>query len=126
MATINPFFRSGPGRGISEVIWEGMATGDVGAPALPGVAGDISFTATGTIGTSTLTVEGTDEENPVGTPATFQTLRSPDSVALSFTTLPQKKQLLEATKYLRPQVAGGAGASGIRVTVLLRRSTPHV
>jgi len=130
MATIQPTLKSTPGVGEFLVTWDGLATGDVGAPVRGGRASDRSYTASGTIGTSTLTIEGTNEEDTPDVPdlTTMLVLNAPGTpspTALSHTTLPQARQVLEAMRWTRPQVAGGAGASGIKVTMAFRRVTSH-
>jgi len=129
MATIPAVFKSGPGPGESTVVWDGMVTGDVGAPVRAAKVGDKSVTVSGTIGTSTLALEGTNEEDTPDVPdlTTMQVLHNPTvTTAISYTTLPKQDQILEVTKWIRPNLSGGAGASGVKVTVLFRRQTSHV
>lgn len=84
--------------------WQAMATGDTGAPVENQTFSDRSIQFVGTFGGATVVLEGSND----GT--NWVTLTDPASVALSFTSA-GLKQILQVTRYMRPNVSGGAGVS---------------
>lgn len=113
--TLNP-----PPGGTSLTKWAGMAGGDTGEPVQLGSFGDKSVHVSGTIGTSAVTLQGTNEVDGAGVPINWVGLRTPDSVAISFAALPGLVQVLENPRFIRPDVSTGTG-TGITVTVYGRK-----
>lgn len=119
MATKNATFLVNPaGDGSLEVItWPLLATDD-GAPVQQaqwadrsvqvGVSGD-------NFGTGTVVIEGSNDG------VTWNTLRSPDSVALTFTA-PGLKEVLEMTAYIRPRAS--VAVTNVSVVMAARRAQP--
>lgn len=106
--------------GTRIVVWSGMATGDTGTPYTAPNRSDKSVSADGTFGGATVTMEGS---NDVGVSPTFYALRSPDSVALTFT-VAGLKQVLENSWKIRPNMTAGAGSAMVvrmLVTTIARR-----
>ena len=88
----------------SIVTWSPLATGDTGEP-LQGVGlSDRSVQFTGTFGGATVVLEGSNDGN------NWVTLTDPAGVALSFTAA-GLKQILQITRYMRPNVSDGAGVA---------------
>lgn len=111
-----------PPHGTTIVQWAAMAGGDTGEPVQVGLFGDKSVQASGTIGTSAVTLEGTNEVDGAGNPTNWVGLNDPSSTPISFTTtLPKLKQVLEVTRFIRPNVSAGTG-SGIKVSVYGRKN----
>ena len=98
--------------------WSGGAATDQGVGLGFVQWADACVQATGTIGTSTLTIEGSND----GT--NWATLNSAQGTALSFTSLVGLvKQIVERPLYIRPALSAGT-ASGIVVTIVARRANP--
>lgn len=86
------------------VTWSPLATGDTGEPLQGTGLSDRSVQFTGTFGGATVVLEGSND----GT--NWVTLTDPAGVALSFTAA-GLKQILQITRYMRPNVSGGAGVA---------------
>lgn len=110
-----------PPHGTVLVEWLGMAGDDTGEPVQLGNFGDKSVHVSGTIGTSAVTLQGTNEVDGAGVPVNWVGIKSPDSVAISYTALPDGDQLLENFRFIRPNVSTGTG-TGIKVTVYGRKN----
>lgn len=96
--------------------WSGGVAGDAGQGVEFVPWGDCCVQAIGTIGTSTLTIEGSND----GT--NWATLNNAQGVALSVTTLAGfVKQIVERPRYIRPALSAG-NATGISVFLVMRRS----
>lgn len=99
-------------------VWSAGAGGDAGDPIEFVQFADVCMQATGTIGTSTLTLQGSND----GT--NWETLNSAQGAALSFTALTSTiKQVVERPRYIRPNLSAGT-ATGIAVTLVMRRAQP--
>lgn len=123
MATI-PRTQSFPVRGHQEaltqgtfrvVTWQGMTSGDVGAPLDFETARhtDRSVQVIGEFGTGSVVIEGSlDGEN-------WSTLSDPQGNALSIQSA-KIEAILEAVLYIRPRVAGGDVTTDVAVLIFLR------
>ena len=103
--------------GVMVATWANLATGDTGTPLMASGYPDKTGTMAGTIGTSTALFEG----SPDGT--LWQTIKDVRGTALSYTTLPKQAVVEENTRFIRPSVTGGAGAT---VTFTATCSSPGV
>lgn len=84
--------------------WTALTTGDTGKPVSGVGLSDRSVQFTGTFGGATVVLEGSND----GT--NWVTLTDPAGVALSFTSA-GLKQVLQITRYTRPNVSGGAAVA---------------
>lgn len=82
--------------------WTGLATGDTGAPVENPTFSDRSVQVGGTFGGATCTIEGSNDG------VTYFPLTDPAGVAIAMTSA-GLKQILQVTRYIRPNVTGGAG-----------------
>jgi hypothetical protein len=117
MATINPTVKRAP-QGAGSIITSSWVLGnaDTGVQIDLTDYADRSVQVEGTFGSATITIQGSND----GT--NWQTVRGPDSVALTFTAS-GLKQVLETTLYLRVISAGGTGTS-VTVTLVGRKILP--
>ena len=114
MSTIVPTGVKCPGQdGASVVTWSAMATGDTGQAIENPVFADRSVHVEGTFGGATVTILGSND----GT--NYYTLNDPQGNPLTFTSA-RLEQILEITRYIKPQVTAGAG-SGLKVSLLVVR-----
>lgn len=113
-----PIQNVGDGDGSAKLIqWTDGRAGDQGASVeLPEWA-DICMQATGTIGTSTLTLEGSNDGN------SWSTLNNAQGTPISSTSLPILKQVVERPRFIRPALSAGT-ASGVTVSLMMRRANP--
>jgi len=88
----------------SMITWSALATGDTGRPVQDCGLSDRSVQFTGAFGGATVVLEGSND----GT--NWVTLTDPAGVALSFTSA-GLKQVLQITRYTRPNVSGGAAVA---------------
>jgi hypothetical protein len=96
------------------VLWEDMALLDEGAAVQYGDFPDRSVQVSGTFGAGgAITVQGSNN----GTD--WVTLTAPDGVPLVITAV-GIKQVLEITKFIRPFVSAGDGATLLDVTMFVR------
>lgn len=84
--------------------WTNLATGDTGQPVEMTDAQDRSIQVSGTFGTSTFTLEGSND----GT--NWFVLTDPQGNNISKTAA-ALEAISEAVRYVRPNVSGGAGAT---------------
>lgn len=91
---------------VSSVSWTPLAAGDDGAPVEMPDKSDRSIHVRGTFGGTTVTIQGSNE----ATPTSWQTLTSPNGVALTFTA-DGLRQITEITRWIRPVSSGGAGVA---------------
>lgn len=105
------------GDNVDIVAWSGLtqATLDDGDPyECPGNA-DRSVQVTGTLGTGgSVRIEGSND----GT--NYAPLTDPQGNALDITTL-KIETVTELTRYIRPRITAGDGATNLAVTLLARR-----
>ncbi len=95
------------------ITWANMATGDTGDPyEQPGYS-DRSVQITGTFGGSTVTFRGSNNGS------TYVTLNDPQGTAISKTSA-DLEGVMELTRYVRPEVSGGAGVS-VTVTLFVKK-----
>lgn len=98
------------------VIWSGIKQGDTCEPWVGGSEyGDRSAQITGTPGTGSLAVQGSNDESA------FSTLTDPFGVALTALT-GGIKQVLEYTAHVKPLLAGGDANTDFTVTLVARRN----
>jgi hypothetical protein len=88
----------------SIISWLALLTGNTGTPNERPYFSDRSVQVVGTFGGSTCVIEGSNDG------VNWVTLSDPAGVALSFT-VAGLKQILQVTRYIRPNVSGGAGVS---------------
>lgn len=91
--------------------WTGLLTGDDGNPESPGRLSDRSIQVSGTLGTATINVQGSND----GT--NWATLNDPAGGALGTMGL-GIKEILENTQFIRPVVVGGDGTTNLTVTLI--------
>jgi hypothetical protein len=99
--------------------WTPLTTANAdGQPfEMPGWA-DRSVHLFGTPGaTPGISIQGSNE----ATPTNWKVLSDPSAADLAFTTSPQLEQILQVTRWIRPLVTGGDGATSWTVLVLVRR-----
>jgi hypothetical protein len=98
------------------ISWNGMANGDTGKPFEGCDWADRSMQIEGTFGTGgTLVMEGSlDGTN-------YHPLRDSNGSNLTFTQS-DLESVIQITKYLRPRVSAGDGATSLNVTMFARRS----
>lgn len=113
-------------------LWSGLGQGDTGAPVITNYKQDKAvYYKASTPGTGTLAIEGTPDPGPPGGGATvgaagFAVLhdtRGPstgDLTGLALATTMTTRQVLEVCYAIRPNLGGGAGASGCDVWLLMR------
>ena len=103
--------------------WTGMAQGDTGAPVLCNYKQDKSVMwKASTPGTGTLAIEESHDPAASGYFTAHDT-RGPSSgdlTALALATTFSGRQVLESAYLIRPNVNGGAGASGVDVWLFMR------
>lgn len=90
------------GKGI-KALWEAIDGVDTGATVDMGGYPDRTVTVTGTMGSSTVTIQGSNDN------VVWQTLSDPTGSPLTFTAA-GVKVIAEATRYVRHSTAGGAAA----------------
>lgn len=94
---------------VSTTTWTPLANGDTGSPESPGRLSDRSVQIKGTFGAGgSVTIQGSNDN------VTWQTLRDPAGLALTFTSA-DLKQILENTNYVRPNVTAGDGTTALTV-----------
>lgn len=95
--------------------WSNMANGDSGQPVeMPGSA-DRTIQVTGTFGSGgNLKLEGSND----GT--NYSVLTDPQGNDLDITTA-KIETITEITRYMRPRVSAGNGATSLTVSMLVRR-----
>lgn len=91
--------------------WNGLTTGDTGAPIKMVQANDRSVQVTGTFGAATVTIQGSND----GT--NWFTLNSPQGTAMNFTAA-GLLAVQEHVNYLRPIVVGGTTPSIVIVAFM--------
>jgi len=99
--------------GVRVVKWVLTTADPDGTWYMAGHKSDKSVHTFGTIGTATLTIQGSNESD-VAVPANPVKLHDPShgAAGLVFTTLPQLEQVLENTWWIRPSLTvPGAGAT---------------
>lgn len=105
----------GAGEKASLITWADLLTGNTGDPVENPTHADRSVQVAGTFGAATVVIEGSN--NGID----WVTLTDPAGAALSFT-VTGLKQILQATRYIRPSVSGGAAAA-IDVDLLIIRKS---
>ena len=95
----------------SMVTWTNVVTGNTGSPIENPTFSDRSVQVTGTFGGATCTIEGSND----GT--NWATLTDPAGVATTFTAA-GLKQILQVTRYIRPNVSAGAGTLTINLLIV--------
>jgi hypothetical protein len=95
----------------SVVTWTNVPTGNTGDPIQNPTFSDRSVQVTGTFGGATCAIEGSNDGS------NWVTLTDPAGVATSFTTA-GLKQILQVTRYIRPNVSGGAGTLTINLLIV--------
>lgn len=93
--------------------WSNLASGDVGQSIQMPAHADRSIQVDGTFGGSTVSIEGSNDD------INYYTLSDPQGNPLTLLS-GKLKQILEVTRYIRPKVVGGAGAS-VKATILVVR-----
>lgn len=98
------------------ITWTGLLNGDSGEPLeMPGSA-DRSVQINGTFGSGgTVLIEGSNDG------VNYYTLNDPSSAALSYTAA-KIESVLEITRYIRPRVSAGDGATSLVCSMLVRQS----
>jgi len=119
MATIEHSYFGAERHGVERYSWQSMAGGDVGRgverPDSPDKT--IQFVS-GTIGTSTIGVEGSmDSTN--GSDGNWHPLDDAANVAIALQT-DRTAEILENIRWVRPNVAAGTG-TGIRIDMIVVR-----
>ena len=109
MATITPTTDRNTAAGAVLVTWDGMATGDSGAPFGLNAAADLTFQVTGTFGGSTVTFQGSND----GT--NWHPLTQRGGTANMAYTVASVQIAQEMPAFIRPTITGGTG-SGFKVT----------
>jgi hypothetical protein len=125
MATVTPLITGGrplgsPPRGTVIVEWNLPASGDDGdwveLPQFP----DKSVMVTGTFGTTTVTIQGTNEADKTNP----QTLNDPQGTALTFTSA-RIEQILENPRFIRPIASAGNGTNFKITMTCVRTRVPR-
>ena len=97
--------------------WTGLLNGDTGAPLEIADYADRSVQIGGTLGTGgSVTIEGSNDGS------VYVALVDPQGNALTFTALAKIEQVLEVTRYIRPNVTAGDGSTNFTVTLFGRRN----
>lgn len=117
MATITPT-QSRVGNGLDQLVvtWAAMTNSgsDVGAPVELARFSDRSVQVTGTWGAGgNVRIEGSND----GT--NYVVLTDPQGNALNLSSA-GIEQIMEITRYIRPQITGGDGTTSITVSMFLR------
>jgi len=97
----------------SVITWQGLTTGDTGRPLEMTGWADRSIQITGTFGGATVNIEGSNN----GTNWSLLTDPQGNNIALTSAKI---EQVMEITRYMRPSISGGSGAS-INIITLVRR-----
>jgi hypothetical protein len=105
----------GHGEKASMVTWSDLLTGNTGDPAENPTHADRSVQVAGTFGGATCTIQGSNNGSD------WVTLTDPAGAALTFVAT-GLKQILQVTKYIRPNITGGAAAA-IDVDLLIVRKS---
>lgn len=96
--------------------WTGLLNGDTGEPVECSEFGDRSFQATGTFGAGgSIQPQGSNDST------NYVQLKDPTSTALAHTSA-GLKQILEATRMVRPSVTAGDGTTSLTATLFARRT----
>lgn len=107
------------GDNVRVVTWTGLtqASSDDGDPfEMPGWP-DRSVQVTGTLGTGgVVTIEGSNE----AVPTTWAPLNDPQGNALAINSL-RIEQILELTRWIRPRITAGDGATDLTVRLLVNK-----
>ena len=112
-ATIDNF--SGPGT-VKLWTWAHLVTGTPdGSPMQWAEFADRSVFISGTFGTGTCKIEGSNDG------VTWQTIHDTSNTAIS-TTANTIRQALEVTKFVRPNVTGADGTTDLTVSMCVRRN----
>lgn len=101
------------GDNFRTVVWSGLATGDQGTPFEMPTFSDRSVQVQGTFGGCTVTIEGSND----GT--NWHALNDPQGNPLAFTAA-KVEQVMEVTRFIRPNVTAGAG-TGMVITMIASR-----
>ena len=97
---------------VYTITWEGVGNADVGAPAAMAGGSDRSVTMTGTFGSATVVLQGSND----GT--NWFTLTDPQGSAISKTSAAMEG-IVELTRFIRPSSSGGTGTD-VDVIVLVK------
>jgi hypothetical protein len=110
-----------PPRGTLYIEWGPIASGDVGAAVEVPNHPDKTVQISGTFGDGTMSIQGTNETNPDGTPvlASFLPLVDPQGGVITATSA-KIEQILENPRWIRPSMSGATG-SAMKVTIMARR-----
>ena len=100
-------------------LWEAVGLADTCDPIAVGDFPEKSVQVTGTYGGGTLTIQGSNSNDPSA--GTFDTLNDPSSTALSWTTGSRVEQVLENTVQIKPVLTGGDGTTDLDVFLVVKR-----
>lgn len=100
--------------GTISVAWPDMQSGDVGQPYSGHSYADRSIQVVGVFSAATCRVAGSNGGD------TYTALSDPQGDALNLATA-GLKAVSEITRFLRPEVLGGDGATSLTVTMIARR-----
>lgn len=102
---------------VNVVAWNDLPNGDSGDPfECPGWS-DRSVQIQGTLGVGgTVVIEGSNDG------VNYVTLTDPQGNALSFTAVGRIEAISELTRWIRPRVTAGDGATLFDVTLIARRA----
>jgi hypothetical protein len=119
MATVNPSISTIEGDGsVMQIVWTPLTSTNLdGAPVRWCQYADRSVQLSGTWGTATVVLQGSND----GT--TWFTLTDPQTVAIS-KTADALEQVLEMTQFVRPLLSGGNGTTAVTANLLVRRANP--
>lgn len=121
MATIAPVITK-LAHGIIKVTWD-FAGSDTCLPAKLGAYPDktMEFFISGAIGTSSISLEGTSDEDAAGNPQNFKILHKPGGTALTYTAA-GIDAVVEDPHYFKPVDTVPGNGSGLRATLTCRRN----
>lgn len=116
MTTVQPTYPNTYEDQVGVVSWTPLtSTNTDGAPLSRVKWADKTVQITGTFGTGTVVLQGSND----GT--NWATLKDPSNTAIS-TTSAAVRAVLENPLYIRPLVTGGDGTTSITVTLVARRN----
>lgn len=104
---------------IKQVQWSGGAGGDTGAQFELKQWDDVTVQVSGTFGTSTVTIKGSNDGTNWHT-LNCKHVSSGSNHTLSYTAA-GLDEMLDSPRYIRPEVSAGTG-TGIQVTAICRRA----
>jgi hypothetical protein len=120
MATRTPAVTYNPNgnRGVVQVVWTGLLNTDVGgAVELPNYA-DRSLQLTGTLGSGgAASIEGSND----GT--NWHELSDAEGDQLLLDEASEVRNVMELTRYIRPNITTGDGSTSLTVTMTARKQT---